>query len=38
MLLTTAALVVLTALTNLLLVELPAGLLSLYVDLPWLTG
>jgi len=38
MLLTTAALVVLTALTNLLLVELPAGLLSLYVDLPWLMG
>ena len=38
MLLTTAALVVLTILTNFLLVELPAGLLSLYVDLPWLMG
>jgi len=36
--LTTAALVVLTILTNFLLVELPAGLLSLYVDLPWLMG
>ena len=38
MLLTTAALVVLTVLTNFLLVELPAGLLSLYVDLPSLMG
>lgn len=38
MMLTAAALVVLTALTNFLLVELPAGLLSLYVDLPWLLG
>ena len=38
MLLTTAALVVLTILTNFLLVELPAGLLSLSVDLPWLMG
>jgi len=38
MALSAVALLLLTTFTNLLLVELPAGLLSLYVDLPWLVG
>jgi hypothetical protein len=33
-----AALILLASLTNLLLVELPSGLLSLYIDSPWLLG
>ncbi len=36
--LTAAAVAVLVLLTNLLLVELPPGVLSVYVDLPWLLG
>jgi TctA family transporter len=38
MVLAAAALVLLVSLTNLLLVELPSGLLSLYIDSPWLLG
>ena len=33
-----AAFAALVVLTNLLLVELPGGLISLYVDLPWPLG
>ena len=33
--LTASAVVVLTVLVQVLLVELPQGLLGLYVDLPW---
>lgn len=38
MVLAAAALILLVSLTNLLLVELPSGLLSLYIDSPWLLG
>tara|TARA_B100000029_G_scaffold362826_1_gene355848 strand:+ start:907 stop:2907 length:2001 start_codon:yes stop_codon:yes gene_type:complete len=36
--LSVAALLLISFLTNFLLVELPAGLLSFYIDLPWLLG
>ena len=38
LLLTACVIVALAAVANLLLVELPGGLIALYVDHPWLTG
>ena len=36
--LSVAALLLISSLANLLIVELPTGLLSQYIDLPWLLG